>query len=109
MSTATVSSTDACRVAGISYRQLDYWVRNGILQPTVDADGPGTQRRWSDRDVAVAGVLGRLAFLWGKERNGSGDRVYAIAALVDYVRAHGPTGVYELVPGVTLDLDVLCR
>ena len=25
----------ACRVAGITYRQLDYWARTGLVEPTV--------------------------------------------------------------------------
>ena len=35
----------ACTAAGISYRQLDYWARTGLVEPTVrSAAGSGTQR-----------------------------------------------------------------
>ncbi|MGE5828726.1 MAG: transcriptional regulator, partial [Micromonosporaceae bacterium] len=35
----------ACNAAGITYRQLDYWARTGLVEPTVrGAHGSGTQR-----------------------------------------------------------------
>lgn len=51
----------ACRVAGITYRQLDYWARTGLVQPSVrPATGSGTQRLYSFRDVLVLKVVKRL-------------------------------------------------
>jgi DNA-binding transcriptional MerR regulator len=51
----------ACRAAGITYRQLDYWARTGLVQPTVrPAGGSGTQRLYSFRDVLVLKVVKRL-------------------------------------------------
>ena len=36
----------ACAAAGITYRQLDYWARTGLVAPSVrSATGSGTQRR----------------------------------------------------------------
>ena len=36
----------ACKAAGITYRQLDYWARTGLVEPTVrPAHGSGSQRR----------------------------------------------------------------
>ena len=33
----------ACRAAGITYRQLDYWARTGLVEPTVrGAKGSGS-------------------------------------------------------------------
>lgn len=41
-------STDCvCQQSGASYRQIDYWTREGILTPAIAAEGSGTQRRWS--------------------------------------------------------------
>ncbi|MGH3263935.1 MAG: MerR family transcriptional regulator, partial [Trebonia sp.] len=35
----------ACTAAGITYRQLDYWARTGLVEPSVRAaQGSGTQR-----------------------------------------------------------------
>jgi DNA-binding transcriptional MerR regulator len=51
----------ACKAAGITYRQLDYWARTGLVQPTVrPATGSGTQRLYSFRDVLVLKVVKRL-------------------------------------------------
>ena len=44
----------ACRAAGITYRQLDYWDRTGLISPTVrTAHGSGSQRLYSFRDILV--------------------------------------------------------
>ncbi len=51
----------ACSAAGISYRQLDYWTRTGLVEPTVrTAGGSGTQRLYSFRDVLLLKVIKRL-------------------------------------------------
>src|SRR4026207_239298 len=48
-------------VAGITYRQLDYWARTGLVVPSVrDASGSGTQRLYSFRDIVVLKVVKRL-------------------------------------------------
>jgi DNA-binding transcriptional MerR regulator len=53
--------TTAYSVAGISYRQLDYWARTGLVVPSVrDASGSGTQRLYSFRDIVVLKVVKRL-------------------------------------------------
>jgi hypothetical protein len=34
-----------CRIVGITYRQLDYWARTGLVEPSLRrAEGSGTQR-----------------------------------------------------------------
>ncbi|MEV1021814.1 MerR family transcriptional regulator [Streptomyces sp. NPDC050264] len=51
----------ACAAAGITYRQLDYWARTGLVEPSVrSAYGSGTQRLYSFRDVVVLKVVKRL-------------------------------------------------
>ncbi|MGE5827538.1 MAG: MerR family transcriptional regulator [Micromonosporaceae bacterium] len=51
----------ACSAAGITYRQLDYWARTGLVVPSVrDASGSGTQRLYSFRDIVVLKVVKRL-------------------------------------------------
>jgi DNA-binding transcriptional MerR regulator len=50
-----------CSVVGITYRQLDYWARTGLLRPSItDASGSGSQRRYSYRDVLELKVIKRL-------------------------------------------------
>lgn len=49
------------RIVGISYRQLDYWARTGLVRPSIrDAQGSGTQRLYSFRDLLVLKVIRRL-------------------------------------------------
>jgi DNA-binding transcriptional MerR regulator len=51
----------ACTAAGITYRQLDYWARTGLVEPTVrTAGGSGTQRLYSFRDILLLKVIRRL-------------------------------------------------
>ena len=51
----------ACKAAGITYRQLDYWARTDLVVPTVrSASGSGTQRLYSFRDVLVLKIVKRL-------------------------------------------------
>ncbi len=51
----------ACNAAGITYRQLDYWARTGLVEPTVrGATGSGTQRLYSFRDILILKVIKRL-------------------------------------------------
>ena len=51
----------AARAAGISYRQLDYWARTELVQPTVrGAAGSGSQRLYGFRDILVLKLVKRL-------------------------------------------------
>ena len=51
----------ACKAAGITYRQLDYWARTELVVPTVrTAAGSGSQRLYSFRDILVLKVVKRL-------------------------------------------------
>ena len=50
-----------CSLVGITYRQLDYWARTGLLRPSItDATGSGSQRRYSYGDVLELKVIKRL-------------------------------------------------
>ena len=51
----------ACKAAGITYRQLDYWARTGRVEPSVrGAHGSGSQRLYGFRDILVLKVVKRL-------------------------------------------------
>jgi len=51
----------AAGAAGISYRQLDYWARTGLVEPTVrGAQGSGSQRLYGFRDILVLKLVKRL-------------------------------------------------
>jgi DNA-binding transcriptional MerR regulator len=50
-----------CSLAGITYRQLDYWARTGLLRPSIaDARGSGTQRVYSYTDLLELKVIKQL-------------------------------------------------
>src|SRR5438105_10134453 len=51
----------ACKAAGITYRQLDYWARTGLVEPTIrGAAGSGSQRLYGFRDILVLKLVKRL-------------------------------------------------
>ena len=51
----------ACAAAGISYRQLDYWARTGLVEPTIrGAAGSGSQRLYGFKDILVLKIVKRL-------------------------------------------------
>lgn len=51
----------ACTAAGISYRQLDYWARTGLVEPTIrTASGSGSQRLYGFQDILVLKIVKRL-------------------------------------------------
>ncbi|WP_328701787.1 MerR family transcriptional regulator [Aestuariimicrobium ganziense] len=72
----------ACGAAGITYRQLDYWDRTGLVSPSVrGAGGSGTQRLYSFRDVLMLKVIKRLL--------DAGISLQQIRVAVDHLRARG--------------------
>ena len=55
------SGPQVCPLVGITYRQLDYWARTGLLRPSLaEAKGSGTKRRYSYRDVLELKVIKQL-------------------------------------------------
>lgn len=53
--------TVACSAAGITYRQLDYWARTGLVEPSVrGAAGSGSQRLYGFRDILILRIVKRL-------------------------------------------------
>lgn len=51
----------ACQLAGITYRQIDYWARTGLVVPSiVSASGPGSQRLYAPGDVLALRVVKQL-------------------------------------------------
>ena len=72
----------ACNAAGITYRQLDYWARTGLVDPTVrGATGSGTQRLYSFRDILLLKVIKRLL--------DAGISLQQIRVAVQHLRARG--------------------
>ena len=57
---SSYSSSEAARLAGVSYRQLDYWARTGFIKPARDARGRGSARRWGPLEVVQLRVAKEL-------------------------------------------------
>ena len=72
----------ACSAAGITYRQLDYWARTGLVVPEVrGATGSGSQRLYSFRDILMLKVIKRLI--------DAGISLQQIRTAIDHLRARG--------------------
>lgn len=72
----------ACAAAGITYRQLDYWARTGLVEPSVrPAHGSGSQRLYGFRDILVLKVVKRLL--------DTGVSLQQIRAAVGHLRDRG--------------------
>jgi DNA-binding transcriptional MerR regulator len=79
----------ACAAAGITYRQLDYWARTGLVQPTVrPATGSGSQRLYGFRDILVLKVVKRLL--------DTGISLQQIRTAVDHLRQQGTTDLAQV-------------
>ncbi|WP_264786427.1 MerR family transcriptional regulator [Aquiluna sp. KACHI24] len=72
----------AAAAAGISYRQLDYWDRTGLVIPSIQtATGSGSQRLYSFRDILVLKLVKRLL--------DTGVSLQQIRLAVEQLRASG--------------------
>ncbi|MFV0450784.1 MAG: MerR family transcriptional regulator [Propioniciclava sp.] len=72
----------ASNAAGVTYRQLDYWARTGLVVPEVrSAGGSGTQRLYSFRDILLLKVVKRLL--------DAGISLQQIRIAIDHLRARG--------------------
>lgn len=128
---AGLSGRRAAEVAGISYRQLDYWARTDLIRPTLaDAAGSGSRREYSYSDLLelrlvktlldagiqlqqVRTVFGFLRGKMGQEVASanlviSGDRVYlpdTDGELIDVL--HNGQGVLNVLSlgGVRSEID----
>jgi DNA-binding transcriptional MerR regulator len=79
----------ACSAAGITYRQLDYWARTHLVEPSVRAaTGSGSQRLYGFRDILVLKVVKRLL--------DTGISLQQIRAAVLHMRARGSADLAQV-------------
>ena len=79
----------ACTAAGISYRQLDYWARTGLVEPSVrSARGSGSQRLYGFRDILVLKVVKRLL--------DTGISLQQIRSAVEFLRERGSADIAQV-------------
>jgi DNA-binding transcriptional MerR regulator len=79
----------ACSAAGITYRQLDYWARTGLVEPSVrSAHGSGSQRLYSFRDILLLKVVKRLL--------DTGVSLQNIRTAINHLRERGVEDLTEI-------------
>jgi DNA-binding transcriptional MerR regulator len=75
------SGTQAAKVVGITYRQLDYWARTNLIRPSLsDASGSGSRRRYSYKDLLELRVIKTLL--------DAGIKLESVRDVFDYMREH---------------------
>jgi DNA-binding transcriptional MerR regulator len=79
----------ACSAAGITYRQLDYWARTSLVEPSIrSAGGSGTQRLYGFRDILVLKIVKRLL--------DAGVSLQNIRTAVEHLRGRGVTDLERI-------------
>jgi DNA-binding transcriptional MerR regulator len=86
MSEAGFSGTNAARIVGITYRQLDYWARTDLIRPSLaDASGSGSRRLYSYRDLLELRVIKSLL--------DAGIKLESVRTAFEYLRTHVDTDI----------------
>ena len=81
MTSTGFSSTIVLELAGITYRQLDYWARTGLVRSSIkQAAGRGSRRVYSFEDLVAFRVVARLL--------GAGASLQAVRRAVQYLKRH---------------------
>ena len=71
----------ATKIVGITYRQLDYWTRTGLVIPSIQqAQGSGTQRLYSFNDLLQLKLV--------KALTDAGASLQKVRKAIEYVRDH---------------------
>ena len=69
----------ACKIVGVTYRQLDYWTRTELITPSLRAaQGSGTQRLYSFNDLLQLKVI--------KSLTDAGASLQKVRQAIEYVR-----------------------
>ena len=81
MNESGYSGTQAAKVVGITYRQLDYWARTDLIRPSLtDAAGSGSRRRYSYNDLLELRVIKTLL--------DAGIKLESVRDVFEYLRKH---------------------
>jgi hypothetical protein len=77
------TANQACKITGVTYKQLDHWARTGLLVPSVAvAEGTGTMRLYNLNDLVALGVIKRF--------RDHGISLQAVRKSVSYLRSMLP-------------------
>jgi DNA-binding transcriptional MerR regulator len=80
------SGTRVAKIVGISYRQLDYWARTGLIEPSLTpAAGSGSRRAYTYRDLLELRVIKSLL--------DAGIKLESVRLVFEYLRDHADTDI----------------
>ena len=86
MTSTSFSGAQAAKIAGITYRQLDYWARTNLIRPSaVDAKGSGTRRSYVYSDLLELKVIKNLL--------DAGIKLESVREVFTYLRNHVDTEI----------------
>ncbi len=81
MAKQSFTGSQAAQIAGITYRQLDYWARTNLIRPSLsDAKGSGTRRSYEYRDLLELKVIKQLL--------DAGIKLESVRDVFNYLRSH---------------------
>lgn len=96
------SGSQAAQIAGITYRQLDYWARTNLIRPSLtDAKGSGSRRSYEYRDLLELKVIKQLL--------DAGIRLESVREVFNYLRSHVDTEIAAAHIVISGKAVVLCQ
>ena len=102
MESTGFSGTQAAKIVGITYRQLDYWARTDLIRPSMmEARGSGSRRQYSYRDLLELRVIKTLL--------DAGIRLEAVRDVFAYLREHVTTDISSANIVINGSSVVLCE
>ncbi|NBU60280.1 MAG: MerR family transcriptional regulator [Actinobacteria bacterium] len=102
MAKQSFSGSQAAQIAGITYRQLDYWARTNLIRPSLsDAKGSGTRRSYEYRDLLELKVIKQLL--------DAGIKLESVREVFNYLRSHVDTEIAAAHIVISGKAVVLCQ
>ena len=102
MTQDSFSGAQAAQIAGITYRQLDYWARTNLIRPSaVDAKGSGSRRSYVYRDLLELKVIKNLL--------DAGIKLESVRDVFTYLRSHVDTEIAAAHIVISGKAVVLCQ
>ncbi|MFZ9165252.1 MAG: MerR family transcriptional regulator [Ilumatobacteraceae bacterium] len=102
MAKQSFSGSQAAQIAGITYRQLDYWARTNLIRPSLsDAKGSGSRRSYEYRDLLELKVIKQLL--------DAGIKLESVREVFNYLRSHVDTEIAAAHIVISGKAVVLCQ
>ncbi len=102
MAKQSFSGSQAAQIAGITYRQLDYWARTNLIRRSLsDARGSGSRRSYEYRDLLELKVIKQLL--------DAGIKLESVREVFNYLRSHVDTEIAAAHIVISGKAVVLCQ